>query len=79
MYIYICIRTHTHIHASSQTRTSSAVAVTMVGGTHILQSKFEPLSALAAIRVHGITTLVVVPAMLGTHNYTYALCTHVSF
>ena len=43
---------------------SSAIAVTMVGGTHVLQPKFEPAAALAAIRSQAITTLVVVPAML---------------
>ena len=92
MYIYTCTRTRSRTHTRLRTRphtrfllqthTTSAIAVTMVGGTHILQSKFESFSALAAIRVHGITTLVVVPAMLGIQTYitrTYTLYTYVTF
>ena len=39
-------------------------AITAVGGTHVLLPEFEPAATIAAVRRHGVTCMLTVPAVL---------------
>lgn len=43
---------------------SSAIAMLMLGARHILIPKFEVKSAVEAIDLYGVTSLITVPAMM---------------
>src|SRR5271154_5553629 len=43
---------------------SALLYITMLGGTHVLLPKFEPVPAMRAIFEHGVTNMVLVPTMI---------------
>ena len=43
---------------------SALLYITMVGGTHVLLPKFEPLPVMRAISEHRVTNMVLVPTMI---------------
>ncbi len=43
---------------------SALLYITMLGGTHVLLPKFEPVPVMRAISEHGVTNMVLVPTMI---------------
>ena len=43
---------------------SSCMAILMAGGCHVLKPKFDAKSAFDAIKEHGVTSFITVPAIM---------------
>ncbi|MCB2050103.1 MAG: long-chain fatty acid--CoA ligase [Novosphingobium sp.] len=43
---------------------SAVFYITIVGGTHVILPKFEPVPVMEAISTHGVTNMVLVPTMI---------------
>ena len=48
---------------------SALLYITMLGGTHVLLPKFEPLPVMSAISEHRVTNMVLVPTMINMLIY----------